>query len=61
VGDEGDEKMFLVNVVERKHGAAVEQELRRKRLEAKVFQRDSKGLLRAAGEEGGCGEDKKPG
>ena len=50
MSDEGQEKMFVVNVIERKHGAAVEQELRRKRLESEVFERNTKWWLDAAGE-----------
>jgi hypothetical protein len=51
VGDEGKENMLIVNVVEREHRAAVEQELWRKRLEAEVFQWDTKSWLGDAGED----------
>ncbi len=52
VDDEGEEKMFVIDVVEREHGAAVEQELRGERLEAEILQGDAKRWLRAAGEAG---------
>ena len=60
VSDEGEEKMLVINVVQRQHGAAIEQELRGERLEAEVFERDTEGRLGAAGEEG-CGEEEKAG
>jgi hypothetical protein len=52
VDDEGDEKVLVVDIVQREHGAAVEQELGRKRLEAKIFERDAQRWLRAAGVRG---------
>ena len=61
MGDEGEEKMLIVNVVECEHGAAVQQELRGKGLEAQVFQRDTKRRLGAAGEDGGWDQDEQPG
>jgi len=53
--------MLVVNVVEREHGAAVEQELGRKGLEAEIFQWDAKGWLGDAGEERRGEENQKPG
>ena len=41
VDDEGDEKMLVVDVVQREHGAAVEQELGGEGLEAEVFEGDA--------------------
>ena len=49
VDDEGEEKVLVVDIVQREHGAAVEQELGGKRLEAKIFERDAQRWLRAAG------------
>ena len=61
VGDEGEEKVFVVDVMQREHGAAVEQELGRKGLEAEIFQWDAKGWLGDAGEERRGEENQKPG
>jgi hypothetical protein len=52
VNDEGEEKMLIINVVQREHRAAVEQELGGERLETEVFQRDAERRL------GFCGEDR---
>jgi hypothetical protein len=41
MGDEGEEKMFVINVVQREHRAAVEQKLRAERLETEIFQGDA--------------------
>src|SRR6266550_667394 len=61
VNDEGEEKMLVVNVVQREHGAAVEQELGGEMLEAEVFERDAEWGLGLCGEEGDGGKKKKPG
>jgi hypothetical protein len=49
VDDKSKEKVLIVDIMQREHGAAVEQELRLEGLEAKVFERDAEGRLRAAG------------
>ena len=41
VNDEREEKMLVVDVVQRQHGAAIEQELGGKRLESEVFKGDT--------------------
>jgi hypothetical protein len=41
VNDEGEEKMLVVDVVQREHGAAIEQELGGKRLKSEVFKGDA--------------------
>jgi hypothetical protein len=56
VNDKGEEKMLVVNVVQREHGAAIEQELGRERLEAEVFEREAKRRFRLCGEDGDGGE-----
>lgn len=61
VDDEGDEKVLVVDVVQREHGAAVEQELGGKWLEADAFEGDAQRRLRAAGEDGNAGKEKKAG
>jgi hypothetical protein len=59
-GAEGKEEMLIVDVVQRKHGAAGEQELGGLRLEAKVFEWDSQGWFWAtSGMAGDCCEEKK--
>ena len=58
---EGEEKMFVVNVVRREHGAAVEQELGREMLEAEVFERDAERRVGLGRENGDGGKKKKPG
>jgi hypothetical protein len=60
VNNEGEEEMLVVNVVQREHGAAIEQELGGERLEAEVFERDAKRRFRLCGEDGDGGEKKKP-
>src|SRR5271154_6682979 len=60
VDDEGEQKVFVINVVQREHRAAVEQELRREGLEAEVFEWDAKGRLRAASKRGDGYEENKP-
>jgi hypothetical protein len=52
--------MLVVNVVQREHGAAVEQELGRERLVAEVFERDAERGLGLCGEDGDGGKKKKP-
>jgi hypothetical protein len=61
VYDEGEEKMLVVNVVQREHGAAVEQELGGERLEAEVFERNTERGLGFCGEDRDGGEKKKAG
>ena len=56
--DEGEKQVLVVDIVQREHGAAVEQELGGKRLEAEDFPGDAQRRLRAAGE-GGEGHEKK--
>ena len=51
VNHEGDEKMLVVNVMQREHRTAAEQELGGERLETIVFERDAERRL------GFCGED----
>jgi hypothetical protein len=52
VDDEGEEEVLIVDVVQGKHGAAVEQKLSGERLEAEVFEGDTEGLVDAFGEGG---------
>jgi hypothetical protein len=52
VDDKGEEKMLVINVVQREHRAAIEQELGGESLEAEVFQRKTDRGLRAASESG---------
>jgi hypothetical protein len=49
MSDEGEEKMFVINVVQREHRAAVEQKLRAERLEAEILQGDAQRELGSAG------------
>jgi hypothetical protein len=51
VDDEGEEEMFVVNVVQREHGAAVEQELRGEGLKAELVEREAKRWLGSAGKD----------
>jgi len=60
VSDEGEEKVLVINVVQRQHGAAIEQQLSGERLEAEVFERKTERWLGAAGEERN-GEEKQAG
>ena len=60
VDDEGDEKMLVVNVVQGKHGAAVEKKFVGEVLKTEVFEGDAKRGLGAAGEEGQSGKQDKP-
>jgi hypothetical protein len=50
VDDEGEEKMLVVDVVQREHGGAVEQELSGERPDAEFFEGDSLWRFGAAGE-----------
>lgn len=59
VSDEGEEKMLFVDVVQREHRAAVEQELGGLRLEAEIFQRDTEGRLGLCSEGGYGGKEEK--
>jgi len=61
VNDEGEEKMFVVDVVQREHGGAVEQELGREVLEPEVFEWDAERRFGLCGEDGDDGKKKKPG
>lgn len=61
VDDEGDEKVLVVDVVHREHGAAVEQELGGEGLEADVLEGDAQRRLRTAGEDRDAGKEKKAG
>jgi hypothetical protein len=60
VNDEGEKKMLVVDVMQREHRAAVEQELGGERLEAEVFERDAERWLGLCGEDG-SGSKKKTG
>ncbi len=52
VNDEGEEKMFVINVVQREHRAAIEQEFRGEGLEAEVFQWNAQGWFGTLGKRG---------
>jgi hypothetical protein len=52
VNDKGEEKMLIINVVQREHRAAVEQELGGERLEPEVFERDAEWRLGLCSEDG---------
>jgi hypothetical protein len=57
---EGEKEVLLVDVVEREHRAAGEEELIRLRLKAEFFKWDAQRRVRiASGKDGVCGEEKK--
>ena len=58
VNDGREEKMLVVNVVQRKHGAAVEKELGGKRLESEVFKGDTQRGIVFCRKGRGSGEEK---
>jgi len=60
VDDEGEEKMLVVNVMEGEHGAAIEEKLVGKGLEAEFLEGDAKGRLGAASEERHGDEQEQP-
>ena len=57
--DEGDEKVFVINVVEREHRTAVEQKFGGKGLEAEVLQGDAQRRLRTFCDGGDRGDDEE--
>ena len=57
---EGEKEMLVVNVVQRQHGAASEQELDGLRLKTKTFERDTQRRLRTTGRtDGNASQEKK--
>ena len=61
VDDKGEEKMFVVNVVQGEHRAAVEEKLIGEGLKAEVLEGDAQGRLGTAGAKGQSGkEEEKP-
>jgi hypothetical protein len=58
VNDEGEKEVLVVDVVQREHRAAVEEELGGEGLEAEVFEWDAERRLGLYGEDGSAGEKK---